>query len=39
MNPDVAMSIVKVDGIKELASSVTEILNKVIREVETHFVK
>lgn len=39
MNPDVAISIVNVDGIKELASSVTEILNKVIREVETHFVK
>lgn len=39
MNPDVAMSIVKADGIEELASSVSEILNIVIRKIEKHFVR
>jgi len=37
MNPDVAMSVVKVDGIEEIASSVTEILSSVIHKVEKHF--
>ncbi len=39
MNPDVAMSVVKVDSIEELASSVTDILSEVIRKVEAHFVE
>ena len=39
MNPDVAMSIVKAEGIEEFASSVSEILNTVIRKIEKHFVR
>ena len=37
MNPDVAMSVVKIDGIEAIASSVTEILSNVIRKVEKYF--
>lgn len=37
MNPDVAMSVVKADGIEELASSVTESLRKVVRKIKKHF--
>jgi uncharacterized protein (DUF302 family) len=39
MNPDVAMSVVKADGIEELASSVTEILRKAVRKIKEHFAK
>ncbi|MCK4973390.1 MAG: DUF302 domain-containing protein, partial [Candidatus Heimdallarchaeota archaeon] len=39
MNPDVAMSVVKADGIEELASSVTESLRKAVRKIKEHFAK
>ena len=37
MNPNVAMSVVEVEGMEKIANSVTEILTKVIQKIENHF--